>query len=247
MVKIYSKFEEIQSFLSIPDDHFDLEDLINRNFFSAQEKVTILDKILNFINHFQMFKSIKPFMKSIYNCVQQSLESNLENIIDYDELLIKTTLFKLLQEFIIYEKFSQKEITLDYLKNCLEGLQLQPLIINLGVMVKPIYSDLSYVKKIEDLEQVEVSYVSGNVEESEIKSRIDNWISKQTLNLDNQEVTRMQLKREFENIIKEYNIQIGSDQFLRLKSEVNEMLTLKFTLFSLMESISDGIAPIPIK
>ena len=247
MVKIYSKFEEIQSFLSISDEHFNLEDYINRNFFSAQEKVTILDKILNFINYFQMFKSIKPFMKSIYKCVQESLESKIETINDYDELLIKTTLFKLLQEFITYEKLSQREITLDYFKKSFENLQLQPLIINLGVMVKPIYSDLSYIKKMEEVEQVEVSYVLGNKDEREIKNRIDNWISMQKLNLDTQEVTRMHLMREFENMIKEYSIYIGSNQYLRLKNEVNEMLTLKFTLLSLMESISDDIAPIPIK
>jgi len=186
-------------------------------------------------------------MKCIYKCVQESLGSKIETINDYDELLVKTTLFKLLQEFITYEKLSQREITLNYLKKSLENLQLQPLIINLGVMVRPIYSDLIYIKKMEELEQVEVSYVLGNKDESEIKNNIDNWISRQKLNLDTQEVTRMHLMREFENMIKECSIHIGSDQYLRLKNEVNEMLTLKFTILSLMESISDDIAPIPIK
>jgi len=246
-LRIYSKFEEIQSFLSISNESFDLEDFINRYIFSAQDKITILDKILKFINLFEMFKSIKPFMKTINNCILQSLEITAENIDDYDELLLKTTLFKLLNEFIEYQKLSKKDFVLDYLTGSFKSMQLQPLIINLGLMVKPIYTDLSYVKKIEDLEQVEVSYVSGDNKEIEIKSRIDKWISRQRLDLNQQEETRFQLIREFENLIMEYSIEKGTSQYKRLMNEVNEMLTLKFTILSLMDSVSEDIAPIPIK
>lgn len=246
-MRIYSKFEEIQSFLSIPNEFFDLEDIINRYFFSAQDKITILDKILKFINLFDMFKTIKPFMKTVYNCIHQALEITTENINEYDELLLKTTLFKLLQEFVEYQQFFRKDFVLDYLTGSFEGLQLQPLIINLGLMVKPIYSDLSYVKKIEDLEQVEVSYVLGDNKEIEIKSRIDKWISRQRLDLNQQEELRFQLIREFENLIMEYSIEKETSQYQRLMNEVNEMLTLKFTLLSLMDSVNEDIAPIPIK
>ena len=246
-MRIYSKFEEIQSFLSISNESFDLEDFINRYIFSAQDKITILDKILKFINLFEMFKSIKPFMKTINNCILQSLEITAENIDDYDELLLKTTLFKLLNEFIEYQKLSKKDFVLDYLTGSFKSMQLQPLIINLGLMVKPIYTDLSYVKKIEDLEQVEVSYVLGDNKEIEIKSRIDKWISRQRLDLNQQEETRFQLIREFENLIMEYSIEKGTSQYKRLMNEVNEMLTLKFTILSLMDSVSEDIAPIPIK
>lgn len=246
-MRIYSKFEEIQSFLSISNESFDLEDFINRYIFSAQDKITILDKILKFINLFEMFKSIKPFMKTINNCILQSLEITAENIDDYDELLLKTTIFKLLNEFIEYQKLSKKDFVLDYLTGSFKCMQLQPLIINLGLMVKPIYTDLSYVKKIEDLEQFEVSYVSGDNKEIEIKSRIDKWISRQRLDLNQQEETRFQLIREFENLIMEYSIEKGTSQFKRLMNEVNEMLTLKFTILSLMDSVSEDIAPIPIK
>jgi len=246
-LRIYSKFEEIQSFLSISNESFDLEDFINRYIFSAQDKITILDKILKFINLFEMFKSIKPFMKTINNCILQSLEITAENIDDYDELLLKTTIFKLLNEFIEYQKLSKKDFVLDYLTGSFKCMQLQPLIINLGLMVKPIYTDLSYVKKIEDLEQFEVSYVSGDNKEIEIKSRIDKWISRQRLDLNQQEETRFQLIREFENLIMEYSIEKGTSQFKRLMNEVNEMLTLKFTILSLMDSVSEDIAPIPIK
>jgi len=194
-----------------------------------------------------MFKSIKPFMKTINNCILQSLEITAENIDDYDELLLKTTLFKLLNEFIEYQKLSKKDFVLDYLTGSFKSMQLQPLIINLGLMVKPIYTDLSYVKKIEDLEQVEVSYVSGDNKEIEIKSRIDKWISRQRLDLNQQEETRFQLIREFENLIMEYSIEKGTSQYKRLMNEVNEMLTLKFTILSLMDSVSEDIAPIPIK
>ena len=246
-MRIYSKFEEIQSFLSIPNEFFDLEDIINRCFFSAQDKITILDKILKFINLFDMFKTIKPFMKTIYNCIHQTLEITTENINEYDEILLKTTLFRLLQEFIEYQKFSRKDFVLDYLTGSFEGLQVRPLIINLGLMVKPIYANLSYVKKIENLEQVEVSYVLGDNKEIEIKSRIDKWISRQRLDLNQQEELRFQLIREFENLIMEYKIEKGTDQYIRLMNEVNEMLILKFTLLSLMDSVADDIAPIPIK
>ncbi len=247
MVDLYSNFEEIQNFLSIQDEFFDLENIIEEKFPSDEDQMKLLEKILNFIYLFKMFKSIKPFMRSIYKCIQKTLDLKAESIGEYESLLISTTLYRLLREYITYSKIAQKNRVLEYLAESLERLELQPMIINLGLIVKPIYLDLNYVKQIEVLEEVEISYILGNKEDIEIKEKIDKWSSKQSLNLDQQELLKEQLKKEFERVISKYDIPPESKRYKKLLNEAIEMLTLKFTVLSLMDSFANDVAPVPIK
>jgi len=242
-------FEAIQDFLGLPNEFYDLEDILIDNFKSDEHRLLILESIYNFVHLFQMFKSVKPLMKSIYKCIQKTLDHEVEKIEEYKELLLRTTLFRLLEEFMSYKKISQKEKVLEYLLESLERLQLQPLIINLGLMVKPIYEDLEYVNKIESLEAVEISYVIGDNEELDIKEKMDKWISEQKLDLDRQEELKRELIKIFKELTNTHKISEGTKQFDRLQSEVVEMMTLKFTVLSLMESVEDfdDVAPIPIK
>lgn len=239
--------EAIQDFVGLPDDLYDLEDLIKKKSDQAELRLSILECVYNFIHLFQMFKNIKPLMRSVYKCVQKTLDHDLEEVNDYSELLLRNTLFRLLQELLAYKALHQKDMILQYLLESLEKLQLQPMIINLGLMVKPIYQDINYVKKIESLEAVEISYILGNEQEIDLKEQIDTWISQQTLDLDKTDEIKQQLIEKYDEIIDEYKIAKGTKDYKRILNEIVEMLNLKLTVMSLMNSVADDIQPIPIK
>ena len=101
-----SKYSEIRTILSINDGKFDLDQVI-RNW-PEDKKLAILDKVLNFVNNFYMFKELKPFMNSVYICIKKTLEIPAD-IDDYDELLAKNAIMRFLQEYITYSNLSQKE------------------------------------------------------------------------------------------------------------------------------------------
>ncbi|MFX0069980.1 MAG: hypothetical protein ACFFAO_02720, partial [Candidatus Hermodarchaeota archaeon] len=69
---IESKFFTIKQFLSIPNEKFDLDHILNGQV--EENKRRILDKVIVFINNFAMFKEVKPFMNSLYICVKKTLE-----------------------------------------------------------------------------------------------------------------------------------------------------------------------------
>ena len=86
------KLSEIKDYLSISDDRFDLNQTINA--WCDEKKLIVLNKVLNFINNFSMFRDSKPFMNSVYICVKKTLEIEAD-IDDYDELLIKNSIISL--------------------------------------------------------------------------------------------------------------------------------------------------------
>ena len=183
-----SKFSDIKTFLSINDGKFDLDQVIIN--WPEERKLIVLDKVLNFINNFYMFKELKPFMNSVYICIKKTLEIQTENIDDYDELLVKNSIMRFVQEYITYSNLSQKEEILNFLAGSLGKLLLQPLIINLGLLLKPMYSDQDYLNKIKDYEEIEVSYIYNNENEIRIKREIDKWLESQQISLKNQDEIR---------------------------------------------------------
>ena len=248
MTDLGSKYSEIKSFLSIPDDRFDLEEIINETFKSESEdkKLYVLGKVLNFITHFAMFKEIKPFMNSVFICVKKTLEIKTQNLGDYDELLIKNSLMRFVQEYITYSNLSQKEEILNFIARSFEKLQLQPLIINLGLLLKPMYSDNEYLNKIKDYEEIEVTYILNDENEVKIKKEIDKWLETQELTLENQNAIREQLLEKYDQLVGEYNLSKESKSYQKLIKEVEEMLAMRLTVMSLMESIDESFEPIPI-
>ena len=248
MTDLGSQYSEIKSFLSIPDDRFDLEETINETFKSESEdkKLYVLGKVLNFIANFAMFKEIKPFMNSVFICVKKTLEIKTQNLGDYDELLIKNSLMRFVQEYITYSNLSQKEEILNFIARSFEKLQLQPLIINLGLLLKPMYSDNEYLNKIKDYEEIEVTYILNDENEVIIKKEIDKWLETQELNLENQSAMREQLLEKYDQLVGEYNLSKESKSYQKLIKEVEEMLAMRLTVMSLMESIDESFEPIPI-
>ena len=248
MTDLGSIYSEIKSFLSIPDNRFDLEEVVNATFKSESDdtKSKVLGKTLSFITHFAMFKEIKPFMNSVFICIKKTLEIRSENLGDYDELLIKNSLMRFIQEYITYSNLSQKEEILNFLARSLEKLQLQPLIINLGLLLKPMYSDEDYLNKIKDYEEIEVTYILNDENEIKIKKEIDKWLETQELNLDIQDALKEQLIERYDQLVGAYNLSKESESYKKLMKEVEEMLAMRLTVMSLMDSIDESFEPLPI-
>ncbi|MFX0000217.1 MAG: hypothetical protein ACFE88_08865 [Candidatus Hermodarchaeota archaeon] len=245
-----SVYSELKQLLSISDENFDLEHNINYFFNSESDenKLEIISDILSFINKFSMFKDIKPFMKSLYNCINSTLEIKPDSIFDFEELLIKNSIMHFVQEYLNYSKISQKDQVLEFLVESLEKLQIQPLIMNLGLLIKPLYHDQAYLDNLEDLKEVEVAYNMTNGADIQIKNEIDSWLKTQEIKLENQDELYELLKQEFRNIITKHNLSLDSEKSKKLEKEVIEMLTMKLTMLSLMEIIpDDSFEPIPIK
>ena len=240
-----SKFSAIKTFLSINDGKFDLDQVIIN--WPEERKLIVLDKVLNFINNFYMFKELKPFMNSVYICIKKTLEIQTENIDDYDELLVKNSIMRFVQEYITYSNLSQKEEILNFLGGSLGKLLLQPLIINLGLLLKPMYSDQDYLNKIKDYEEIEVSYIYNNENEIRIKREIDKWLESQQISLKNQDEIREKLVEMYDKLVGYFNLSKDSEVYSKLFKEVNEMLAMKLTVISLMDSVDESFEPIPIK
>ncbi|MFX1590109.1 MAG: hypothetical protein ACFFC1_18370 [Promethearchaeota archaeon] len=243
-----SKYSDIKTFLSISDNSFNLKQKINFCFDSNNVKEEILGKIVQFIYYFSMFKNIKPFMNAVYNCIEKTLDLEIESINDFQELLIKNALLNFIQDYINYAKLTQKRQILKLLSDSLDKLQIQPLIINLGLLLKPMYQDQEYLDNLKYIEEVEIRYAKDDELGIQIKDQIDNWLKTQKLELDFQENLKLLLKRKYDEIISKYNIDRTSNYYKKLLTEVMEMLTMKLTMISLMDSVSEeSFEPIPIK
>ena len=237
------KLSEIKDFLSISDDKFDLNHTINT--WSDDKKLLVLNKVLSFINHFSMFKDSRPFMNSVYICVKKTLEIEAD-IDDYDELLIKNSIMRFVQEYISYSNLSQKEAILNFIADSFGVLKLQPLIINLGLLLKPMYKDEEYLQKLQSCEEIEVSYMCNDEDEIELKKKIDNWLEAQNISLESQDNLKIALKQIYDNIIVQFDIPKESETYLTLLREVNEMLAMRLTVLSLMD-MDDSLEPVPIQ
>jgi len=243
-----SKYSEIKGFLSIPDERFNLAEKIDYYFDSDSVKIEILGKILLFIYNFSMFKNILPFMESVYTCVEKSLELKIESINDFNELLIKNALMHFIQNYIDYAQLNQKRQVLKLLSDSLDKLQIQPLIINLGLLLKPMYQDRDYLNKLKYIEEVEIKYITNDQIELYIKDGIDKWLKSQLIELDNQEYLKNSLIQYYDTLVNEFNLSKESINYKRLLNEVMEMLNMKLTVVSLMDTMLDkSVEPVPIK
>ena len=247
-MKLSSVYDEIKQFLSISDANFNLKQNIDNYFSSDKNKVEIISDILNFINRFSMFKDIKPFMNSLYRCINNTLEIRPDSIFDFEELLIKNSIMHFIQEYVNYTKLTQKDQVFNFLTDSLERLETQPLIINLGLLLKPMYQDQAYLDSLNKTQEVEVKYDSFNEIDIQIKNHIDNWLKKQDISLNNQEVLKKGLFYEFNKFVSNYNISLESEKIKILKMEIMEMLSMKLTMLSLIEHFpDDSFEPISIK
>ena len=249
-MNLSSVYSEIKQLLSISNENFDLEKIIN-HFFNTEpdeNKLEIVGDILNFVNKFSMFQDIKPFMGSLYKCITNTLEIKPDSIYDFEDLLTKNALMHFVQEHINYSKITQKDQVLGFLADSLEKLESQPLIMNLGILLKPMYKDQEYLNSLKRHEEIEVSYDVINDSEKQVKTEIDSWLKAQDINLESQEELTTKLLTELDRLFSRYDILKTSEESKKLNFEAFEMLNLKLTMLSLMDQFPDDSGePIPIK
>jgi len=249
-VNLSSVYSEIKQLLSISNENFDLEKIIN-HFFNTEpdeNKLEIVGDILNFVNKFSMFQDIKPFMGSLYKCITNTLEIKPDSIYDFEDLLTKNALMHFVQEHINYSKITQKDQVLGFLADSLEKLESQPLIMNLGILLKPMYKDQEYLNSLKRHEEIEVSYDVINDSEKQVKTEIDSWLKAQDINLESQEELTTKLLTELDRLFSRYDILKTSEESKKLNFEAIEIVYLKLTFLSLMDQFPDvSCEPIPIK
>ena len=243
-----SKYIEIRQFLSVSELEFNLDKKIDELFDSDNLKMEILSKITQFINYFSIFKNVKPFMNSVYYCIETTLDIGVESIGDFKELLVKNALMRFVQEYIDYAQLTQKRQVLRLLSDSFEKLQIQPIIINLGLLLRPMYQDKAYLDRANNTKDVKISYSLLDDIEIKIKTIIDEWMKAQVITLSNQDKIKTELRNKYEDLASNFKITKDSDIYLKLFTEVMEMLSMRLTMISLMGAISDdSLAPIPIK
>ena len=242
-----SKYFEISQFLSVSEPEFKLNKKIDEKFDSDSLKMEVLSKINQFINYFSMFRNDKTFMNSVYYCIETTLDIEFDSVSDFKELLVKNTLMRFIQEYIDYAQLTQKRQILKLFSDSFDKLQIQPIIINLGLLLKPMYQDKGYLDRINDTKEVEISYSLLDDIEIKIKALIDEWLKVQVITLNNQNKVKTELRKKFEDLASKFKIIKNSEFYLKLFTEVMEMLSMRFTVISLMESISDdSLEPISI-
>lgn len=242
-----SKYIEIRQFLSVPELEFNLDKKIDGLFDSDNIKMEILSKITQFINYFSIFKNVKPFMNSVYYCIETTLNIRVDSGSDFKELLVKNALMRFVQEYIDYAQLTQKRQILNVLSDSFDKLQIQPIIINLGLLLKPMYQDKAYLDRASNTKEVEISYSLLDENEIKIKTLIDEWLKAQVITLNNQNKIKTELRNKYEVLASNFKIIKDSDFYLKLFTDVMEMLSMRLTMISLMESISDdSFEPIPI-
>jgi len=247
-MSLESKFLEIQQFLSIPDEKFNLPQKMDLYVNSDNDKIEILSKIRLFIRKFSMFSEVELFMESVYQCIEGTLELKVDTVNDFSNLLIKNSLMRFIQDYIDYAQLNQKRQLLRLLSDSLDKLQIQPLIINLGLLLKPMYHDSNYLENLKTLKEIEVTYTQNENFEINIKNDIDSWLHKSEITLENQDTCRRELLKYYNFLVEKYNISIDSKKYLILKTEVLEMLNMKLAMLSLMDTFLDeSIEPLPIK
>jgi hypothetical protein len=171
-----------------------------------------------------------------------------ESISDFKELLIKNSLMTFVQEYNDYAKLTQKRQILKLLSDSLDKLQIQPIIINLGLFLRLMYQDQDYLDRKEIKKAEEITYLLSEDIEIKIKAKIDYWLKSQIIKLDNQNDLREELQHKYDLLAKEYHLVKNSKTYQNLSIEVMEMLTMRLTMLSLMESVSnESFEPIPIK
>ena len=156
-----------------------------------------------------MFNDIKPFKNSLYNCINKTLEIKPDSIFDFEDLLVKNSIMHFIQEYINYSQLNQKDQVLEFLVDSLEKLKIQPLITNLGLLIKPIYQDQSYLNNLQQLKEIEVAYNLANGTDIQIKNEIDAWLRTQEISLDNQDDL-------YEIFFKDYQIELLIDYLPQL-------------------------------
>ncbi|MHA1730501.1 MAG: hypothetical protein ACTSU5_01080 [Promethearchaeota archaeon] len=249
---------EIESiFPTKQDAYIKLDDSLGKRLpdITEEQRVSLFRAITQFAHYFDMFKDLQYFFEEIYDAIVSAIdlidpEAPLD-VKEFDELLQKTVLLRFVEAYVTHAQLGQKEKILDILSTSLGILAPQALFLNLGLMVKPIYTSEEYVKQKKAQEVTEISYDEYRVgveAEGVIKQGVDRWLKSQKLDLEKQDEFKEALRAEFNRLCSENGVAEGSAVYDKLLSQVNEMFVMQLTLLSLggFGDEEEDLAPVPI-
>ena len=219
---------------------------IEENFKDDKDRETILAIIVEFVRYFALFRDLRPLQLELHQCILDAIKM-VDHPLDLGELLQKSILLRLVEIYIEYAGFEQKEKILNILSTSLETLAAGPLFLNLGLLVRPIFQQESYQRAQEAREEREivysVEYKTTSTTDLEIKQVMDRWIKNQRIDLDAQDKIKHALKEKFQQECRQRGVPARDD----LLFQVEEMLNMQFTLASLDMSLGEeDITPTPI-
>ncbi len=220
------------------------------------QKISLFNVIVQFAHYFDLFRDVQYFFEEVYDAIVGSIELIDEddgiNSEEFDQLLQKTILLRFIDAYVTYAKLDQKEKILDILSTSLGVLAPQALFLNLGLLVKPVYSSEDFVKEKRKQEVVEISYEEyqvGGEAEAAVKQGIDSWIHTQTLDLEKQADLKAAMHEEFDQLCQVHGIPQTSSNYESLWAQVNEMLVMQLTIVSLggfADEDDEDLAPVPL-
>jgi hypothetical protein len=219
---------------------------ISENFPDPSAQTTVIKQITQFLGYFDMFKSLKALSKELLIIINDTFEM-CEQPSEFQEILLKSILLRFTEIYIDHAGYADKDKIIKTLSQSLEILAPQALIINLGLMVKPIFSDVKYLAEQSQVEEKHVEEVDNSQIALKIKKQIDAWIKSQSLNVDDQAALTEKLGAKVSALAKELKLPEDCKEFRQIMLECTEMLNMQLTMLSLMMDLDDeDLSPQPI-
>ncbi|MBD3353272.1 MAG: hypothetical protein GF364_17460 [Candidatus Lokiarchaeota archaeon] len=224
--------------------------IININ---AKEVVVseVIDLSIKFLNYFGKYLNHNEFRKELYDVLKSSYDI-CEDIGDLTDILLKTTILRLIEIYLSYSSISgnAKESVLNILGSSFGMLDPAAQIINVSLMVDPIFNDPEYKKQKAKREEKVVTYKEiqeiSDVEK-QYKEEIHQYIKTLTIDLDKQNEQLETLRARSKEIGQSLGLDLSSKQYRELEEQSVEMLTMQMTSIALLGEFDDNdLSPISI-
>ena len=177
----------IKIFLEIPPQDSELSRKISAAFSEPEEHLQAAEAVYQFVKYFEMFKTLKALLNIVKEIILSAFDI-IESPEDLPETLTKSILLRITEIYIDYSQFPDKEKILKTLSQSLEILAPSAIIINLGLLVKPVFSDPNYIEKQQAEEIFSVEKIDSSDVALKIKADVDHWIKSQMLMVDEQDL-----------------------------------------------------------
>ncbi len=242
----HPQLKTIRNFLELSDKDRRISENLEEIFKDKTEIDQAIKIIGEFVNYFNLFNDLKFLKKEIVDCILGTLEICTNNKELMDSLL-KTTLFRILEIFLDHSKIQgDKDKIIKTLSLSLEILAPSALIINLGMIAKPVFQDEDYQAQ-KALEAEEIEKIDHSVIADAIKAEVSNWIEMQQLNLEKQKELTDHVEIMVARLAAEQGLATETEQYYNLVLESKEMVNLKLTAMSLLMDFGDeDLSPQPL-
>jgi hypothetical protein len=207
----------------------------------------LVNKTKEFLGYFGSFLRNHEFQVRAFDILKISYDI-CESPEDIMDIFLKTSILNLIQIYLNYSKIEAKEAVLNILgssfgKNMLPG----PQILNVCLMVDPIFKGKEYLQDKNKTEETAVTYAEKAAVERNVKAEIDKWIKAQEIVVEKQDLLIANLKSQLKTIAESKGFNVNSDRYQDLELECVEMLSMQITSLALMAELDDeDLSPVPI-